>query len=157
MADERGRPAWADSETMVALRHLVDRGRAVHALVSRGAGLSDHEMTSLELLAREPMGPAELSRRLGVTAPAGTGIVDRLVARGHVERTADPLDRRRVVVRVTESGRADVRSYLAPMFQALAAMDAELDDAERAVVLRYLRRAVDAFERVADPRDDRST
>jgi hypothetical protein len=41
-----------------------------------------------------------------------------------------------------------VLGLLLPMFQRLAAMDAELDEAERAVVERYLRRATEAFRAV---------
>lgn len=48
----------------------------------------------------------QLASALGVTLPTVTGIVDRLVEHGLVRREEDPSDRRLVVVRLTESGRA---------------------------------------------------
>ncbi len=49
---------------------------------------------------------------------------------------------------LTDSGRAEVLGQLMPMFRALAEMDADLDEAEREVVERYLRKAIDAFRSV---------
>ena len=47
-----------------------------------------------------------LSRYLMVTGGNVTGLTDQLVAEGHVERSADPLDRRSSIVRLTAAGRA---------------------------------------------------
>jgi DNA-binding MarR family transcriptional regulator len=46
----------------------------------------------------------ELGRELGVGESAASLLVDQLVRRGHVERTADPADRRRVLLGATPSG-----------------------------------------------------
>lgn len=50
--------------------------------------------------------PAQLADDCGVTRAAMTSRIDRLLARGHVTRQVDPADRRRVIVRSTESGKA---------------------------------------------------
>lgn len=47
-----------------------------------------------------------LSRYLMVTGGNVTGLTDQLVAEGHVERLADPEDRRSLIVRLTPAGRA---------------------------------------------------
>ena len=108
------------------------------------SGLTHSELVALEHLIRGPIGPAEVARLLGVTTAAATGIVDRLEARGHVERRPHGTDRRRTELVITESAREDVLSQLLPMFRALAALDADLDEEERQVVDRYLRRAIEA-------------
>jgi len=41
----------------------------------------------------------------GVTTAAGTGVVDTLAERGLVDRVADPLDRRKMSVVLTDKGR----------------------------------------------------
>jgi DNA-binding MarR family transcriptional regulator len=74
--------------------------------------------------------------------------VDRLVARGHVERREHQGDKRRTEVVVTESGRREVFALLAPMFTKLAEIDAPLTDEERDVVARYLRGAIEALRSV---------
>ena len=58
-------------------------------------------------LDRQPGGMKmrELSRRLMVTGGNVTGLTDRLVAEGLVERLADPQDRRATTVRLTPEGR----------------------------------------------------
>ena len=94
------------------------------------------------------MGPVELGRALGVTSAASSGVVDRLVARGHAERRPHAGDGRRTEVVVTESGRREVFAMLAPMFTKLAEIDAPLDDDERALVERYLRGAIAAMRSV---------
>ncbi|NYG54250.1 MarR family winged helix-turn-helix transcriptional regulator [Nocardioides perillae] len=137
---------WQQTGSLTALRAAVDAGARVRRAVSRRAGLSDSEMVALEHLVREPLGPAELARRLEVTTAASTQIVDRLAARAHVERRPDPDDRRRTQVHVTTSGREEVLAHLMPMFVALARLDASFTEQERAVVERYLRGAEAAFD-----------
>ncbi len=138
-------PGWVPSPTLDALQELVDvAGQAPHDL-ARAAGLSTSELHSLRHLMGTPMGPVELGRALGVTSAASSGVVDRLVARGHAERRPHPEDGRRTQVFITDSGRAEVFARLAPMFAALAALDAALDQDEREVVERYLRGATAAM------------
>ncbi|MFQ6170157.1 MarR family winged helix-turn-helix transcriptional regulator [Oryzobacter sp. R7] len=138
-------PQWAPSPTLDALQDLVDVAALVPAEVARQAGLSTSELHSLRHLMGAPMGPVELARALGVTSAASSGVVDRLVSRGHAERRPHPDDGRRTQVVITESGQAEVFRRLAPMFSALAALDASLEESERAVVERYLRGAVAAM------------
>jgi len=81
--------------TLLALRDLVAAGSRVNHTVARRAGLSETELVTLEHLTREQIGPAEVARRLEVSPAAATGIVDRLVSRGHVERRPHEVARRR--------------------------------------------------------------
>jgi len=46
----------------------------------------------------------ELASRLGIGVSAATGLVDRLVERGVLERDSDPADRRVVRVRMSPAG-----------------------------------------------------
>ena len=136
------------SSTLLLLRRLLEVGARSGPAVARRAGLSHHELTALELLTEHDAGPGDLARHLGVTSAAASGIVDRLQARGHVERTAHPDDRRRTQLVLTDSGRAEIVGHLMPMFLELAELDRGLGDAERAVVDRYLAGAVAAVERI---------
>ena len=146
----RGKERPAQPPTLLALRDLVAAGSRVNHVVSRRAGLSESELVALEHLSREQIGPAEVARRLEVSTAAATGIVDRLVARGHVERRPHEIDRRRTELHITGSGRAEIIGHLMPMFRALDQHDATFTEEEKAVVQRYLRGATAAFERVLD-------
>ncbi|HWJ81209.1 MAG TPA: MarR family transcriptional regulator [Nocardioides sp.] len=157
MARSGARPAsefadgWQQTPSLVALRETIEAGVRVRHVVARRAGLGDSELVALQHLVRAPMGPAALARVLGVSTAASTGVVDRLVERGHVERHPHPADRRRTEVRVTTSGREEVLAHLLPMFVALDECDRSFTAGERDVVERYLRGVIAAFERVSGP------
>ena len=55
----------------------------------------------LQLSRKEQMSVGEIADALYVSMPAASEIVDRLVETGHVLRTSDPADRRRVIVSAT--------------------------------------------------------
>src|SRR5512146_3407045 len=50
------------------------------------------------------MSPSELGARLIVTRATVTGLLDSLEGRGYVRRTANPDDRRSLIVEITPSG-----------------------------------------------------
>ncbi|KAB7745629.1 MarR family transcriptional regulator [Nostocoides sp. F2B08] len=137
-------PQWQMSGTLDRLQRLLDAGSAAPIEVARRAHLSTSELHALRHLSSQPMGPAELARVLGVTTAAASGVVDRLVGNGHAERRPHSVDGRRTEVHLTDSGRAEAVGHLAPMFAALAALDASLTDEERVVVDRYLDGAIAA-------------
>lgn len=148
---QRGEEASPDFPVpLLSVRSVVDVGGRLTRVTARRAGLSDSELIALEHLARQPLGPAELARRLAVSTAAATGVVDRLVERGHVERHPHPEDRRRVAVSLTDSGYADLRARLAEMLDALRSWDEEFDDSERAVVQRYLDGVIEVLSAAAD-------
>ena len=161
MSDQQqptGVPPWVERgqerqqpTTLQALRDLVAAGSRVNHVVARRSGLSETELVTLEHLSREQIGPAEVARRLEVSTAAATGIVDRLVSRGHVERRPHEVDRRRTDLHITDSGRGEIVGHLMPMFAALDRHDAAFTAEEKEVVERYLRGATRALEQVLEP------
>ncbi len=151
MADVDQTREQGGTPSVLALRDVIAVGSKVQRVVARRAGLSESELVTLQHLIEGARGPAEVARLLEVSTAASTGIVDRLVSHGHVERHANPDDRRRTDLYVTPSGRAEVFAHLAPMFQGLRAVDAEFDEDERVVVARYLTKAAAVFEAVITP------
>jgi DNA-binding MarR family transcriptional regulator len=138
-------PDWRQTRTLSALQELIDIATMTPAAVARRAGLSTSELHALRHLSTGPLGNADLAQRLGVTSAAASGIVDRLVAHGHVERSQHPEDGRRTVILVTDEGRAKTFGWLAPMFAGLAALDSSLSPADRETVERYLDGAIAAI------------
>jgi DNA-binding MarR family transcriptional regulator len=134
--------------TLSALDELIRAAAAVEPAVARRAGISTSELQALRHLVDGSRGPVELSHLLGVTSAASSGVVDRLAARGHVERRPHPEDGRRTQVEVTATGREEIDALLEPIQVRLAEVDASLDESERAVVRRYLESVTEALRAV---------
>jgi DNA-binding MarR family transcriptional regulator len=114
-----------------------------------GRDLSLRQLGVLYALRENPSSPGQLARRLRVTPAVITGLLDRLERRGYVRREADPEDRRRLRLVLTESGLAvgqEVRLALAGDLatQFESASPTELNELGR--TLELLRRALAALE-----------
>jgi DNA-binding MarR family transcriptional regulator len=88
---------------------------------------------------------SELAEALGLSLPAVSKLTRELEDHRLIERSEDPADRRRTVIRLHEATAQAVRGWLAqrskPLEQALAALDAD----ERAAFLKGLRALGDAL------------
>ncbi len=88
---------------------------------------------------------SELASRLGIGVSAATGLVDRLVERGVLERESDPADRRVVRVRMSPAGlRAAQEWYAAQILHMGKALSTLSDEDIRRVAeaTQILHRAV---------------
>ena len=84
-----------------------------------------------------------------VTSGTMTNRVDRLAARGYVERRPDPTDRRGVIVRLTPQGMAVVDAALSDLLAHEHELLAELGIGELGELAELLRRLLRPFEREA--------
>lgn len=98
------------------LSHHLDRARR-EAFRRTDIELWEWDVLSALRRAGEPyrLSPKQLLQQTLVSSGTMTNRIDRLVARGWVERSPDPGDRRGVLVQLTESGRATVDSALADL------------------------------------------
>ena len=102
-------------------------GRYAQTWSNHGLGVSQIRL----LLALAHIAPAtigQLADYLRIGQSAASLLVDRLVQAGWVERTDDPLDRRRALVRLTEEGEALLGRQRVGQ-QRMHAILNELDDA----------------------------
>lgn len=137
-----------ESSTMNSLRTLTRLAEQVAPAVARRASLTHNELRALEHLMDQPLGPGDLSRLLGVSSAAASGIIDRLEARGHAQRAPHGSDGRRTSVTISPGGRTEVTGFLMPMFRELAALDSSLSDPDRVIVDRFLQGAIRALRAV---------
>lgn len=150
---DRERVAQASDEATSLLRRLqTAMGDAETALAGRlGIGPTDLAAMTHLTFAGEPIGPRDLSGRLGITPGATTELVDRLERAGHLERRRDTVDRRRVQLHPSSATLDQVVGELQPLLRGLDRAAADLDDHDRGVVLRYLADALGAYEAFASP------
>jgi DNA-binding MarR family transcriptional regulator len=105
------------------------------------------------LYSEGPASMGQLAASLGVTLPTVTGIIDRLVEHGLVQREEHPHDRRLVVSRLTPRGSATAeRLHQAGRTRLASVLDSlSVDELQQMVAgLQVLCRAVQRQARLAD-------
>jgi len=91
------------------------------------------------------LSPGRLLRETLVTSGTMTNRIDRLSARGYVERYPDPDDRRGVIVRLTAEGRSAVDAAFTALLDAERALLGHLSEGDRARLAALLRRLLAPF------------
>lgn len=91
------------------------------------------------------LSPGKLLRETLVTSGTMTNRVDRLTARGLVERLPDPNDRRGVLVRLTPDGKSTVDAAFEALLDAERALMPDLDAGDREQLATLLRRLLEPF------------
>lgn len=111
----------------------------------------DYAAMSHVMAAQQPLGPLELSHRLGISSGSTTELVDRLEQAGHLERQRDPQDRRRVSLHPTPRAMTQILTEVQSLSTALDALGEEFSHEEQAAIARYLRGARDILLGYAGP------
>lgn len=89
------------------------------------------------------LAPKRLVRLLSLSAPKLSMVLDRIQARGLIERTPDPSDRRSVQVTLTPAGLRLAKS-LEPVARRMEqGLKKRLGAADHALLIRLLRRLAD--------------
>lgn len=142
--DEPAKLAWA-------LHHLAAATAELDATIARRLGLSAGDYLALKhlVVAESPLGPVELSRLLGITSGAASGLVDRLEGAGFVRREPHRLDRRRQVVTATERARMCLVDELQPLTGEIDHVAAALTPDQLRAVTAALLHLADAHRRHA--------
>ena len=109
-----------------------------------GLDLTMPQVKTLFLLAEQPIRMRGIARRLGVEMPSATTMIDRLVAKGLVQRSQDPGDRRAVVCSVTPAGRDAVERFWSLRAARIESLAAALSDEDLEMVAPAMEIMADA-------------
>ncbi len=134
-------PSPIGSDILSALRRVIRAiDRHSHHLV-QSCGLTGPQALLLkEIAAAGTLSAGELAQRVSLSQATITDIVKRLEARGLVTRPRDPLDRRRVILRLTEQGKATLAASPPLLQERFLSRLAELPAAEQQGLLKALQR-----------------
>jgi DNA-binding MarR family transcriptional regulator len=102
---------------------------------ARLLGINETDLRCLEILMREEPGatPRLLADRLGLTTGSVTSVLDRLEKAGYLTRAPHPSDRRKLVVRATETAVQRAGELIGPL----------LADGQERLLSRYSARQLD--------------
>jgi DNA-binding MarR family transcriptional regulator len=118
------------------------------ALADRmGVSVADNKCLSI-LLQFGPMTAGELAQRIGLTTGAVTGVIDRLERARFAHRTADPKDRRRVVVEpaLTRKREQELSELFGPMGSRVLELTAGYSEKDQATIGEFLTKACTILE-----------
>lgn len=148
-----------DREGTEALEALIDEMMLLLPVLGRGLGrptaveleeipedrlpeesqVSTGHVQIMITLARGPHSIGALAEALGVSRPAVTQLVDRLVRYGLVERRPNPADRRVVMVDFAAADREPARRIVAARRRPLERAVSRMQEGEARVFLRGLK------------------
>lgn len=139
-------PSTPDRRTAAALKLWVVLARAYGAVAAHASrhaaahGLTPAEFGALEALYHKgPMLLGELQQKLLVSSGGTTYLIDRLTARGLVERRECPGDRRARYAALTASGERLIRRIFPEHAAQLAAAMGGLSEDEKRTATALLR------------------
>jgi DNA-binding MarR family transcriptional regulator len=149
--DELPDPDW-EAEGIVARIHVIQRELSGHKRASlKRHGLElGHWQTLRDLRglgAPYRATPSELAARAGLSPAAMTKRLDRLEHAGHLTRSLDQADRRRITVELTPAGKAVWEQTVRDRDLHEQELLSQLTPAQRSQLTELLRRIVLAIDR----------
>ena len=106
------------------------------------------QLLILELLSRRGASKmTDLAKFMKVTTAASTGIVERLVRQGYVQRAYDQDDRRIVRIRLNAKGTELLKKIIHQRTQSVIKIFSQISEDDRAEYLRILTQVKDILEK----------
>jgi DNA-binding MarR family transcriptional regulator len=150
MTNRRKTKAELIGELLAAVRANQNATDQMDDAAARGMGVNRTDARCLDTV--EQFGPitaGRLAESAGLTSGAVTAVIDRLVAKGYLRRVADPGDRRRVMVEVTEKLEERAGRYYGPLAELAFPFLSRYSNAELETIADYLRAATAIVEKRA--------
>ncbi|OLT10346.1 hypothetical protein BJF79_26350 [Actinomadura sp. CNU-125] len=111
----------------------------LHHATAAKSGMNVTDAQCVSVLALDgPQTPGRLAKLMGITTGGAiTAVIDRLEKSGHVRRTRDPDDRRRVIVELVPGAAARAGRYFEPLARQVHERLARCTDEQIAFLLDW--------------------
>ena len=127
------------------IRRLQQIAVAIFLQETEAHGVTPVQFAALQGVAAQPgVDQRTLARTIGFDTSTIAGVIDRLEARGLMQRQVSPTDRRVRLLSLTPEGQALLAEVIPPMLRAQERMLAPLAPSERSEFLRMLHVLVSA-------------
>ncbi len=128
-------------QSLIALRRILRATELYGRELAQKAGLTAVQIRVLQIVCETGRAtPKAIATRMGVSQATMTALIDRLAAKGMVERHRSETDRRQTNVLITDRGSAAVESAPNPLQQRYVKKFEAMDDWEQALVVSVLER-----------------
>jgi len=141
----------AKQDFLPLMRALVRAYQAFSSFDAAGLRKSGHGLTTSQadviftLGNTEGMMCSEITDKTLITKGTLTGVIDRLRAKGLVERWEDAYDGRRTIIALTAAGEQVFESLFPRQVALLKARFDRLDDSEKQAAIRMLGKIKEVF------------
>lgn len=116
----------------------------MHTAIAGQVGLSSTDEKTLDILLRlGPLTAGQLADHTGLATASVTSLIDRLEAKGFVERVRDTKDRRRVIVHAKAERLADFGPYFESFLKQLTELLEGYSDEHLGVITDFLSRVAE--------------
>ena len=130
--------------SLVALRRILRATERHGKMLAKASGLTPVQMRVLKILEGEGHStPKEIAAQLRVAQATITALIDRLAAKGMVERQRAERDRRQMNIFITAIGREVAAEAPDPLQDQFVAQFEKLPDWEQAMIVAALERVAD--------------
>ena len=131
-------------EMLVSLRKIIQAISLHSRDLNRRYGLTGPQLIILsEIANHETLSVTELARSISLSQATVTDILNRLEKKGLVERTKDFVDRRRVMIRITDLCRETLSQAPSLLQEQFMRRYSDLPEWEQLMILSALKRVVD--------------
>lgn len=128
-------------ESLIALRRILRATELYARDLAQAARVTPAQLRVLQIVdGRDSATPKTLAGEMGVSQATVTTLVDKLVARGLVERVPSEIDRRQTHVVVTAAGHATMQEAPDALQQRYVRAFMDLADWEQAQLVSSLER-----------------
>jgi DNA-binding MarR family transcriptional regulator len=107
-------------------------------VVGRVLELNPADLRCLDWLSERPMSAGALADAIGLSSAATTTLLDRLERKGFLRRSRDDVDRRRVLVGLTEQGQERIGALYGPIAREGGRLLERFSDRELRRILEFL-------------------
>jgi DNA-binding MarR family transcriptional regulator len=115
-----------------------------HDAVAERLGLNTTEHKLLDVIAHQPgVTPTQLADQSGLSQPAVTKVVNRLVDVSYAQRRRDHADGRKYQLTVTAAYQERMAELYAPMVEAMNRLADDLNDSDRQAIARWLAATIE--------------
>ncbi|MFN0263159.1 MarR family winged helix-turn-helix transcriptional regulator [Tepidamorphus sp. 3E244] len=134
-------------QSLVAIRRILRSTELYGREIAKRAGVTPVQIRVLQIVAENGSAtPKEISKRMGVSQPTMTSLIDRLASKSLVERHQSEVDRRQTDIVLTDDGQAAVDQAPDALQQRYVQQFESLDDWEQAMIVATLERVASMLD-----------
>ena len=128
---------------LISLRKIVQSISIHSRYLMKKVGLTGPQLVILlEVSKFDEVSVGKIAKAISLSQATVTGVLERLEKRALVLRQRDDIDRRRVLVRITEDGLRLLETAPPPMQESFVEQFVALEEWEQAMILSSLQRLV---------------